>query len=141
MTTIFQTKSDVDNLAELRRRKAELREIIRGQRQDLNQTVQEIREDLTPARVIEHTFNAFSKPVDNGILPAILQNPTALRLATDFAVTALMRNSKGARVVRALAPAAIRVLPGLVKLVGSFIKKRRKKNQERSTQPAGHQQA
>ena len=125
--TIFRTKADVDNLVELRRRRAVLAARIKTQRQELKGTIQDIREDLKPAQLIKNTLDAFSRPIDSGILGAFLQNPTGLRLVTNFAITTLFRtNTKSVRLLRAVAPAVIQALPGVVRLTKNLWKKRGK---------------
>lgn len=138
MTKMFRTKADVDNLAELRRRRAALAERMKEQRKELNQTYQEIREELKPNRILQHTLDAFAKPADHGILGAILQNPTGLRLVTDFAITALFPNIRGVRVVRALAPAVLQSIPGLVRITKNLFTRRPKT--KALPEPAGQEE-
>lgn len=129
MMTIFRTKADVDNLVELRRRRAILAAKIKTQREELNGTIKDIREDLKPAQLIKNTLDAFSRPVESGILGAFLQNPAGLRLVTNFAITTLIRsNTKGVQLLRAVAPAVIQALPGVVRLTRNLWKNRGKKS-------------
>ncbi len=140
MMTIFRTKADVDNLVELRRRRAVLAARIKTQREELNSTLKDIREDLKPAQLIKNTLDAFSRPIDSGILGAFLQNPAGLRLVTNFAITTLIRNNtKGVRLLRAVAPAVIQALPGVVRLTRNLWKNRGKK--KLLPRQADHQQA
>lgn len=127
MTTIFKTKADVDTLQELRRRKRQLSAKIKTERAELKHTMQEIKEDFTPARIVKNTLDAFRRPSDDGLLSALLFNPATLRLATDFALTVLMRNPRGARVLRVVAPAVIQALPGVVRFAKKFWSGRKEK--------------
>lgn len=101
---IFRKKVDVDNLTELLQRKQRLADKMQQQRQELRQTLGALKEDLTPARLLKYTMRSFSKPVDSGLLNTIIQNPASIRLATDFAINTLTRNSKRARLLRILLP-------------------------------------
>lgn len=137
---IFKTKADVDNLAELRRRKSVLSVRIKTQRAELSETVRELREELKPAAIIQHTLSAFAHPIDSGIVGSFLQNPSSLRLVSDFAITTLMRNSRSMRLVRAVAPVVIQALPGLVRITKNLFKRRRAKH-EISVEPIEAQYA
>lgn len=49
---IFRRKVDVDNLNELLRRKQQVAEKIQAQRLELNQTLGELKEDLTDRKSV-----------------------------------------------------------------------------------------
>lgn len=120
---IFRKKVDVDNLTELLQRKQRLADKMQQQRQELRQTLGALKEDLTPARLLKYTMRSFSKPADSGLLNTIIQNPASIRLATDFAVNTLTRNSKRARLLRILLPILIQAIPTLVVVAKNLFRK------------------
>lgn len=138
MTIRFQPKkSDVDSIRELRLRKKQLHAQIKSERVALSQSMQEIKTDFTPANIVKNTLDAFRKPADDGLLSSLLFNPATLRLATDFALAVLMRNPRGARVLRVVAPAVISVLPGVVRLAKKFWSERKEKKKAKRDKKSG----
>lgn len=90
---ILTTKTDVENLQSLRRRKAELKIRLEQERAALVQTWQEVRADMEPSKIATNVARSLlglssgsktgsSAPTDSA---ALLQLP--LKLATDFLFT------------------------------------------------------
>ena len=101
----------MDSLAELQRRKAELKAQIEQQQSDLKKTFVEIRREIEPANLLKKavsgTFNAFkNKQVD--AQPGMLGRlPAPLNFLADL----LIKDPKWALVLKVLAPVALNYLP------------------------------
>lgn len=124
---IFRRKVDVDNLKDLLQRKQQLAEKLQTQRLELNQTLGDLKEDLTPARLLHYTLKSFARPNEPGLLRAIIENPAGIRLVTDFAINTLARNPRTARTLRALVPMLIQAIPAIAVVVKKVFRKKKKK--------------
>ena len=109
MTT---NRTDADNLAELRRRKAVLKARLETERSELQTTVQELREHWTPATIARQVLGSFfdsdqAEGTDKkGPLAGInWQGP--LRLATSV----LVRDPRASFLLNNFAPFALRMAP------------------------------
>ncbi len=123
---IFRRKVDVDNLNELLRRKQQVAEKIQAQRLELNQTLGELKDDLTPARLLHYTLKSFARPNEPSLLRTIIENPAGIRLVTDFAINTLSRNPRTARTLRAIVPLLIQAIPTIVVVVKKIFRKKKR---------------
>ncbi len=132
MTT---TMTDVDNLAELRRRKALLKTKLETERQELQATLQELRENLTPAIIARQVIGSFfqgdqkeEETEKKGLAAVNWQG--GLRLVTSL----LVRDPRASFLLNNVAPIALRlapkiwekandVLPSRTKIFGSMRKR------------------
>ncbi|MEO6039612.1 MAG: hypothetical protein ABIQ93_14455 [Saprospiraceae bacterium] len=108
MTT---NRTDVDNLAELRRRKAALKERLEMERSELQATVKELRENLTPATIARQVVGSFfqgDQPAGEGkkgLAGVNWQGP--LRLATSL----LVRDPRASFLLYNVTPFVLRTAP------------------------------
>lgn len=96
----------MDSLNELRRRKAELKDRIDQQQNELKQTFQEVREEIEPAKLLKKAvggmFN-FKQDVQSGFFNRL---PAPLSFAADL----LIKDPKWGFVVKFVAPLALKYL-------------------------------
>ena len=103
--------TDADNLAELRRRKALLKTKLETERKELQATLQELRENLTPATIARQVVGSFfqadkKEETDKKGLAAInWQGP--VRLVTSL----LVRDPRASFLLNNVAPIALRLAP------------------------------
>ena len=115
---ILTTKADVDNLSELRQRKAELKARITAEQAEIRETWQTVRTDFEPSRLVgtvAKSLLGFSdKPgtaADQGALgmAAGLQGP--IKVATDLFV----RDPRIALLLKFVAPLAVAYWPHIIR--------------------------
>lgn len=101
----------MNSLAELQRRKAELKAQIEQQQSDLKKTFFEIRKEIEPANLLKKavsgTFNAFKNKqseTQGGILGRL---PAPIAFLADL----LIKDPKWALALKVLAPVALEYLP------------------------------
>lgn len=105
------TLTDVDNAVELRRRIANLKTRIAGERTELQSSMQDWRSNFTPATIVRQVAKSLlptDRPADaltNGLTGLAWQLP--LRLLTNV----LVRDPRAAFLIKNLAPLAIRYGP------------------------------
>lgn len=104
----------MNDLAELQRRKAELKNQIEQQRDGLKQTFHEIREEVEPANLLKKVVSGafdFSKKGKDGERPNILE-----RFSIPLAVAGYLfgKNPKIALALKVLGPVAQRFFPNKV---------------------------
>lgn len=120
---IFQTKKDVDNLTELRKRKAELKAQLEKEKAELQATVLLVREDMKPANFIKHAVTGFlgidqksDQTEDSNAKPGL-----GWGLPLQLLADALIPNRRIANLIKTLGPAALIYAPKLAKKAGDAI--------------------
>jgi hypothetical protein len=110
---ILTTKTPVNNLAALQRRKAELKTCLDVQQAELKSAWQEVRADLQPARIAERFAQSLlgDDGASGGKGPAYM--PGALR----FAGALLIGNTRTRLLFNLIAPFAVAYLPRIVRQV------------------------
>lgn len=105
----------MDSLAQLQRRKAELKAQIEQQRADLKKTLLEVRQEIEPANLLKKAVSGmfkFSQDKKKEDLPGVFDRlPAPARVIIDL----LIKDSRWALLLKLLAPVAMNYLPSLVK--------------------------
>lgn len=104
----------MDNLAKLRRQKAELKARIEQERNDLKNTILEIRAEMEPANLLKKTVGGLLGFAKNKSAPAG-GLPAPLSLALDLFV----KDPRLSMAVKWIAPMVLRYLPRLARLKGA----------------------
>lgn len=116
--TILANREKIDSLEELHQRRAELKATIDKQRNELEQTVVELRQDFRPARIIRNIASDFFKPdksTDGDEKSGFASNMKfPLQLASDLFV----RDPRIAIALRVVTPLVVKYLPKLADLAG-----------------------
>ncbi len=105
------TLTNVDNASKLRRRIADLKSHIAGERSELQATVHELRDQFTPGKIVQQVVGSFlnaDRPTDalkNELTGLAWQLP--LRLLTNV----LVRDPRAAFLIKNVAPVAIHYAP------------------------------
>ncbi len=117
---IFISREKIDSLEELRQRRAELKAQIDQQRDELENTVSELRRDFRPARLIRTIAADFFKPdtpsgtKDDEKSGFASNMKFPLQLATDL----FARDPRVAIALRVVTPLVLKYLPELASLAG-----------------------
>ncbi len=112
---LLKTKTHVDNLRELRERKAQLKTRLDTEQTELRASWQEVRANLQPSQIIanfaQSLFGGSSEQSGKGAsgLAANLQGP--LQIATDL----LVGNARARLILRVVTPLFLTYLPALAK--------------------------
>ncbi|MCW5923024.1 MAG: hypothetical protein KIS77_11805 [Saprospiraceae bacterium] len=111
---LLKTKTQVDNLSELKRRKAELKTRLEREQADLRASWQEVRSDLRPSQLASSFAQSLlglsepPGPVATGVANS-LRGP--LHVATDL----LVGNTRARVLLKIVAPLLLAYLPNLFK--------------------------
>lgn len=115
-------KKDINNLAELQRRKAELKAKLALEKAEIIKTVQLVREDMRPANLVKNAVTSFlglddlkEETTGGGKIAGALRMP--LSILTDV----LIGNRRLNFLVKSLTPVALDVAPKLVQKAGSML--------------------
>ncbi len=115
--TILKTKADVDNLSELRKRKADLKAKLDAEQAEIKEVWQEVRSDLQPKHIIGNAVKSMlglpDKPetaADEAALGWASQLKGPLQLASNLFV----RDPRVALLLK-VAPLTVAYLPGLAR--------------------------
>lgn len=111
---IFISREKIDSLEELRQRRAELKDQIETQRDELENTVSELRRDFRPAKIIRNIAADFFNPdtpssKDDGKSGFADSIKFPLQLATNL----LVRDPRIAIALRVVTPLVLKYLPEL----------------------------
>jgi len=115
---ILMTKADVDNLSELRQRKAELKARIAAEQTEIRDTWQTVRTDFEPSQLIGTVAKSLL-----GISgkPATAADQTALSMASDLqgplkiATSLFVRDPRIALLLKFVAPLAVAYWPHIIR--------------------------
>jgi len=111
---ILTTKADVDNLSELRQRKAELKARITAEQAEIRETWQTVRTDFEPSRLVGTMAKSLLGISDK---PATTADQTALSMASDLqgplkiATSLFVRDPRIALLLKFVAPLAVAYWP------------------------------
>lgn len=116
--TILKIKSDVDNLDELRRRKAALKEKLDAEQTEIKEVWQEVRSDLQPGEIVGQAIKSMlglsgksENPADEAALGWAARLNGPLRVATNLFV----RDPRVALLLKVVTPLTVAYLPGLAR--------------------------
>lgn len=113
---IFISREKIDSLEELRRRRAELKAQIDQQRDELENTVSDLRRDFRPARLIRTIAADFFKPdtlVKDDEKSGFASN---MKFPLQLASELLVRDPRIAIALRVVTPLVVKYLPELASL-------------------------
>ena len=110
---ILKTKTHVDNLNELRKRKAELKARLETEQADLKAEWQELRAEMRPGKLMASFAQSLLGSPEKGAtgssgLPSTLSGP--LQMATDL----LVGNARARVLLKIVTPLVLTYIPNLV---------------------------
>jgi hypothetical protein len=110
------------NLQELQRRKTELKAQIEREQAELQETVRQIKDELTPANIVRKAITSLwkkddtSSPATSGNLPG--GGDAGMSVPVQLLVDLLIGNPRIATLVKQFAPVLIAAVPRLVRKAG-----------------------
>jgi hypothetical protein len=116
--TILKTKADVDNLSELRRRKAELKVKMDAEQAEIKEVWQEVRSDLQPGEIIGQAIKSMlgmSKKTETPADQAALGWASRLKGPLSLVSSLFVRDPKVALLLKVVTPLTVAYLPGLAR--------------------------
>lgn len=124
---LLKTQTHVDNLNELRRRKAEVKARLDREQVELRADWQELRSELKPGRLMASFAKSLLSPSESGSsgpggIGSVLQGP--LRMATDL----LVGNARMRVLLKVLTPLVLTYLPRFSQKIGSMSFQKSKAN-------------
>lgn len=116
---LLKTQTHVDNLNELRRRKAEVKVRLDREQAELRAEWQEVRTELKPARLMANFAKSLLSPSEPNVpgpggVATVLQGP--LRMATDL----LVGNARMRVLLKVLTPLVLTYLPQFSQKIGNM---------------------
>ena len=116
---IFISREKIDSLEELRQRRAELKAVIDQQRDELENTVVELRREFRPARLIRNIAADFFKPDTDGTKEDEKSNYASnMKFPIQLASDLFVRDPRIAIALRVVTPLVVKLLPELASLAG-----------------------
>ena len=118
--TILKIKSDVDNLDELRRRKAALKEKLDAEQTEIKEVWQEVRSDLQPGHIIGRAVKSvlgISSQPENDVDEAALGWASQLKGPLKIVADLFVRHPAASLLLKVVPPLTVAYLPRIARKV------------------------
>lgn len=116
---IFISREKIDSLEELRQRRVELKAQIDQQRDELENTISELRREFRPARIIRNIATDFFKPDNDGTKEDEKSSfASNMKFPLQLAGDLFVRDPRVAIALRVVTPLVLKFLPELASLAG-----------------------